>query len=211
MSNFTNLIREILLEHPEGMTPQEIREIIKQSYPEYYGTDSHKRNVEKKHYKDIDHALLAQIYLISRSAGNITADKSQKPIRLSLSPESDTASGLHEEEIDTENLERLEADLGTLYVLGTNLFTKDGDEIIKIGITSGNVNNRIAQLYTTGVPYRFRVITQHETKNYAELEHACHKLLDPFRLNQSREFFSAKCLPHVYQIVSLHKNILNVK
>lgn len=114
---------------------------------------------------------------------------------------------LQDEDIESENLERLEAGIGTLYVLGTSLFTKEGDEIVKIGITSGNVENRIAQLYTTGVPFRFRVITQFETKNYAELEQSIHKLLDPYRLNRSREFFIEKCLPYVEKIVSVHKYI----
>jgi hypothetical protein len=84
-----------------------------------------------------------------------------------------------DEEIDIEDLEKPEAGVGTIYVLGTNLYTKEGKEIIKIGITTGSVGARINQLYTTGVPFRFRVIGQFETKNYYELEQALHRLLDP--------------------------------
>lgn len=204
---FVDLVREILRNHLEGMTPQQIRDTIKINHPDFYGTESHKRNVEKGHYKDLDHALLAQIYVASRTAGDITADKSQKPIRLSISSGTVTEGGLQDEDIETENLERLEADIGTLYVLATDLFTKEGGEIVKIGITTGNVEKRVAQLYTTGVPFRFRVITQFETKNYAELEQSLHKLLDPFRINRSREFFTKKCLPYVEKIISLHKDI----
>jgi hypothetical protein len=112
-----------------------------------------------------------------------------------------------EEAIDIENLERLEAGVGTMYVLGTHLYTKDGQEIIKIGITTGSVEARINQPYTTGVPFRFRVIKTLETKNYDELERALHSLLDPFRINRSREFFTEKCLPHVEQIVAIHEGI----
>ena len=99
---------------------------------------------------------------------------------------------LPDEEIETESLEKLEAGIGRLYVLGTSLYTKDGEEIVKIGITTGTVENRISQLYTTGVPFRFRVMKDIETKNYYELEQSLHKLLDPYRINKSREFFTDK-------------------
>ena len=96
-------------------------------------------------------------------------------------------------------------------MLGTNLYTKDGEEIVKIGITTGNVNDRINQLYTTGVPFRFRLIKEFETKNYYELEQSIHKLLDPYRINQSREFFTAKCLPFVERIAAIHTDIQGMK
>ena len=177
------------------MTPQQIRETIKASYPDFYGTESHRRNVEKGHYKDLDHALLAQIYVASRTAGQIVVDRTQKPIRLTLTPGQGDEVSIPDEEIDTENLERLEAGVGTLYVLGTNMYTKEGDEIVKIGITTGTVESRVNQLYTTGVPFRFRVIKEFETKTYSELEHPIHKLLTPSRITRSREFFPESCLP----------------
>lgn len=205
--SFVDLIRQILRAHPEGMTPQQIRETVKANHPDFYGTEAHRRNVEKGHYKDLDHALLAQIYVASRTGGQISVDKTQKPIRLTLTPGLGDDVSIPDEEIDTENLERLEAGVGTLYVLGTNLYTKEGEENLKIGITTGTVESRITQLYTTGVPFRFRVIKEFETRNYYELEQSIHKLLDPYRINRSREFFTERCLPYVEQIVSIHKNI----
>lgn len=189
------------------MTPQQIRDTIKSNHSDFYGTESHRRNVEKGYYKDLNHALLAQIYVASRNSGQITVDRSQKPIRLTAVPGQVDDVIVPDEEIDTENLERLEAGVGTLYVLGTNLYTRDGAEIIKIGITTGSVEARINQLYTTGVPFRFRVIKEFETKNYYELEQSIHKLLDPYRINRSREFFTEKCLPFVEQVVLIHKEI----
>ena len=205
--SFFELIRQILRAHPEGMTPQQLRDKIKTDHPEYYGTESHRRNVEKGHYKDLDHALLAQIYVASRSAGQIAVDRSQKPIKLTVGSGPVDDNSAIDEEIDTENLEKLEAGVGTMYVLGTHLYTKDGEEIIKIGITTGSVDARINQLYTTGVPFRFRVIKEFETKNYYELEQALHRLLEPYRINRSREFFTDKCLPYVEQIVAIHQDI----
>lgn len=204
---FADLIRKILHEHPEGMTPQQIRDMVKFNHPDFYGTESHRRNVEKGHYKDLDHALLAQIYVASRTGGQIFVDKSQKPIRLSLALGVNQDVSVPDEEIDTENLERLEAGIGRLYVLGTALYTKNGEEIVKIGITTGAVESRITQLYTTGVPFRFRVIKDIETKNYYELEQSLHKLLDPYRINKSREFFTDKCMPYVEKVVAIHNEI----
>src|SRR2546428_6420932 len=106
------------------MTPQQLRDKIKTDYPDYSGTESHCRNVEKGHYKDLDHALLAQIYVASRSAGQITVDRSQKPIILRVVAGSVDDGNVVDEDIDTENFEKLEAGVGTMYVLGTHLYTK---------------------------------------------------------------------------------------
>jgi len=72
-----------------------------------------------------------------------------------------------------------------------------------IGITTGSVEARISQLYTTGVPFRFRIIKTLETTNYDALERALHNLLEPYRINRSREFFTDRCLLHIEQIVAL--------
>lgn len=49
---FIDLIRIILQGRPEGVTPQKIRDIIKEQYPDWYGTEAHQRNVEEGHYKE---------------------------------------------------------------------------------------------------------------------------------------------------------------
>ncbi|MBU2804410.1 GIY-YIG nuclease family protein, partial [Acidithiobacillus ferridurans] len=67
------------------------------------------------------------------------------------------------DDIENEDIERLESGVGTLYILGTNTYTKGGEEIVKIGITTGSVDSRINQLYTTGVPFKFRLIKQYST------------------------------------------------
>lgn len=205
--SFTDVVRAILREHPAGLTPQEIRTIVKDDYPTYYGTESHVRNVESGNYKDLDHALLARIYIACRSASDIFADKSQKPHRMSLETGAEPQELNEPDFIEGEDLEKLAADVGTLYVLGTNLFTSEGVEIIKIGITTGTVEKRIAQLYTTGVPFRFRVISQLETTNYSKLEQALHCLFDKYRINKAREFFTEQCLRHIPDLITIHRNI----
>lgn len=205
--SFTDAVRTILRGHPAGMTPQDIREEIKGRYPAYYGTESHLRNVQNGNYKDVDHAVLAQIYIACRSARDIFADKSHKPYRMSLEPDAEPIELDADDFIEGENLEKLANDVGTLYVLGTNLYMADGIEIIKIGITTGSVDKRIAQLYTTGVPFRFRVISQWETTNYSKLEQALHCLFNRYRINKAREFFTAHCLGHIPDLIEIHRKI----
>ncbi len=84
--SFVELIRQILRDHPEGMTPQQLRDKIKMDHPDYYGTESHRRNVEKGHYKDLDHALLARIYVAAPVPGRLLSTShrsllgSQRPL-----------------------------------------------------------------------------------------------------------------------------------
>lgn len=68
----------------DPITPQEIREVIKKDHPEFYGTQSHIRNVEKGHYRDVDHALLAQIYAAVRTRKHFFCDSNSKPMKISL-------------------------------------------------------------------------------------------------------------------------------
>ncbi|OXS20716.1 GIY-YIG nuclease family protein [Pseudomonas rhodesiae] len=205
--SFTDVVREILRTHPAGLTPQEIKSVVKAQYTAYYGTESHVRNVENGNYKDLDHALLARIYIACRSASDIFADKSQKPYLMSLEANTEAVEPIESDFIEGESLEKLAEDIGTLYVLGTNLYTAEGNEIIKIGITTGAVEKRIAQLYTTGVPFRFRLISQLETTNYSKLEQAVHCLFERFRINKAREFFTDKCLLHFPDLIEIHKKI----
>ena len=75
---------------------------------------------DKGHYNDLDHALLAQIYVVQRNATDIYSDRSQKPMKLSLIGEfSSTSEGEDdiEETLAAENLEKLEKGEGTLYIL----------------------------------------------------------------------------------------------
>lgn len=205
--SFTDVVREILRQHPEGLTPQQIREIVKVEYPQHVGTPSHLKNVAAGNYKDVDHAVLARIYLACRGASDIAADKSRKPHLMTLLADAASVEIKDDNFIEGEDLAKLEADIGTLYVLSTGLYTADQVEIIKIGITTGSVEKRITQLYTTGVPFRFTIVSQLETTNYSKLEQALHCLFDKYRINKSREFFTAHCLKFLPDLVAIHQNI----
>ena len=80
----TDVVKEILDLTKMSLTPQEIREIIKAQYPHFYGTCSHISNVVKGHYKDIDHALLAQIYSTIKQNSSFSCDTSVKPMVITI-------------------------------------------------------------------------------------------------------------------------------
>lgn len=81
---FTKAVREIIKSTSAPVTPQEIRELIKKNYPQYYGTASHVRNVEKGYYKNLDHAVLAQIYSLVRNSNSFFCDRNHEPMKISL-------------------------------------------------------------------------------------------------------------------------------
>lgn len=206
-TSFIDSIRKILSEHPNGLTPQQIREILKDQYPQYVGTESHLKNVAAGNYKDVEHAVLAQIYVACRNATDITADKSRKPHLMTLLADAEAVDIKADDVIEGEDLAKLEDDIGTLYVLSTGLYTANQIGIVKIGVTTGSVEKRINQLYTTGVPFRFTVIKQFETKNYSKLERALHCLFDRYRINKSREFFTEQCLQFIPGLIEIHRMI----
>lgn len=196
---FKDVVTKIVTEHPEGITPPDIQKLIEERHPEFFGTDSHNRNVEKGHYKDLHHALKAQVYGLVRQSDDFYCDKSVRPFLVSL------ATGDMDEVIPEP--ENYESSSGKIYILKTGTFTKSGEEIIKIGHTTQAIEHRISQLYTTGVPFQFSVLKVFEVTDHIELESAIHKLLSRFRLNKSREFFTERAVPYVEKIVEIHNSI----
>lgn len=88
-------IIQILKDYGPSLTPQSIREFIKKDYSFLYNTDAQNRNVKKGHVKDLDHALLSQIYSTVRINKKFLSDTSSKPMKISLS-DADTTSNLSE-------------------------------------------------------------------------------------------------------------------
>lgn len=63
--------------------------------------------------------------------------------------------------------------------------------LVKIGRTSfADANTRIAQLYSTGVPFPFKLEFACKVENPDEVESALHIAFAPNRVNVRREFFS---------------------
>ncbi len=116
-------------------------------------------------------------------------------------------SPINEMDQISPSIEDYEKEEGSVYILKTNTFTKEGKEIIKIGFTTQDIKKRINQLYTTGVPFEFEVHKTYNTRNFIELEQALHKLLAPFKINKSREFFTEDALLFIEKIVEIHRSI----
>ena len=65
--------------------------------------------------------------------------------------------------------------------------------LIKIGITQQDeVDKRLQNLYTTGVPLPFECIWAGEVDNCKEVESIIHNAFSDFRINPKREFFKLK-------------------
>ena len=62
--------------------------------------------------------------------------------------------------------------------------------LVKIGKTTKLPTERARELYTTGVPNEFEVKFAILVDDIDEWEKEIHKLLDEFRVSESREFFS---------------------
>ena len=75
---------------------------------------------------------------------------------------------------------------GTVYVL-TNPAMPD---VVKIGKTTRNVELRLADLYSTGVPLPFECAYAARVKDVDRTEKAFHTAFEPSRVNPRREFFN---------------------
>ncbi len=73
----------------------------------------------------------------------------------------------------------------TVYIL-TNSSMPD---LVKIGKTSGNIQDRMRQLYQTGVPLPFECFYAAEVESYDKVEKALHVAFGDHRENPKREFF----------------------
>jgi hypothetical protein len=66
--------------------------------------------------------------------------------------------------------------------------------IYKIGKTKISPEERAKQLYTTGVPYPFKIEIAKYVTEYHKKEKSFQKILNQYSCNQSREFFETDIL-----------------
>lgn len=127
--SFMDAIKKAIRNSP--LTPQEIREEIKKNYPYLYGTESHHKNVDKGHYQDIPHAVLAQIYSQTKDNRDFFIDKSTKPLTIGLS-----------QKINSSNIgvEKLIENFKLRYHYG--VFYLDREKKIEKALNENNVPNQ---------------------------------------------------------------------
>lgn len=76
---------------------------------------------------------------------------------------------------------------GYVYVLGNSAMPN----VFKVGMTTRTVSERVAELSkSTSIPSPFYTIKAWHSTRAAFLEREIHKLLEPYRLNKGREFFT---------------------
>lgn len=76
--------------------------------------------------------------------------------------------------------------MGEVYVMHNCAFP----QLVKIGLTTVGADARARQLRRTGVPSKFVVLIAYPTQDPVKLEKEIHELLDEFRYEDDREFFS---------------------
>lgn len=80
---------------------------------------------------------------------------------------------------------------GYVYILTNPSFKENW---VKIGMTSKSVEQRVAELDTTGVPLAFEIFAKMRTAQYVRAEKLIHKMIDLLatekRVRKSREFFN---------------------
>jgi hypothetical protein len=89
----------------------------------------------------------------------------------------------------SKNVKPSKPENGILYVLRCTIMK---EEVYKVGWTSGSAEARAEQISSaTGVPTSFVVVDAWEHQDAEALEKNVHMMLDPYRLNDRREFFQA--------------------
>jgi two-component SAPR family response regulator len=95
--------------------------------------------------------------------------------------------------------------VGYIYALYNPSLREYGENhLIKVGMTRNDVQERIDQLYSTGLPEPFKCIYFRKVEHYKKVEKYIHTALRPQRFNESREFF---LLP-IYQTSSLLDSLI---
>ena len=75
---------------------------------------------------------------------------------------------------------------GIVYVLTNPAMPK----MVKIGRTGNDIDTRLSQLYSTGVPLPFECAYAARVADMDAVEKAFHNAFGPYRVNPRREFFS---------------------
>ena len=75
---------------------------------------------------------------------------------------------------------------GIVYLLTNPAMPK----MVKIGRTGNDIDARLSQLYSTGVPLPFECAYAAKVADMDKVEKAFHNAFGPYRVNPKREFFS---------------------
>lgn len=97
---------------------------------------------------------------------------------------------------------------GYVYII-TNPSFREG--LIKLGCTSGTIEDRLRGLQTTGVPLPFELYASLKTKNYKQVEKHMHYVLTALtetRVSENREFYDFP-KDEAYKLLESASNLVN--
>jgi len=198
MITLKEMIIEVLKKSDDPITVKDLTDKLVLEFNEKLEDKKTQFNGDEKKAKQQIYREIHRITLSDDST--FFRDKSVKPLKVGLVEEDEYI----EEELENEDFE---SDEGIVYILATNTFTKDAKEIVKIGKTTQKIEDRIKNLYKTNTVYKYTILKLYTTNSYEKLESGMQKLLNRYRLNASREFFTIDCLEFADEIYEIFKRV----
>lgn len=99
----------------------------------------------------------------------------------------------------------MSAEIGFIYILSSPMY----EACFKVGCSTIDPIERARQLSaSSGVAYPFTVAYQRKLEFPFQVEAAIHRMLDQYRLNDSREFFRLK-LHKIIELVETYEEVRN--
>lgn len=175
-----------------GDTSQDICEKLIDQYPELLAVKTEARNGDKT--RAISQIKAEICEKTNRLEGRLfIIDRTERPYRYSLIVD-DSPGDIDDDIIIDENLTESEIDIGYIYILDTNLYTKDGRSIYKIG-KANDLDKRIKQLDSEqGCYQKHTLLHSYHVERPYKIEHSIHCVLDKGRVNPKKEGFYSNCV-----------------
>ena len=177
-------IKELL---SDGDTAKDVFNKIIANYPEILEKRLKQVSTEKQAMQQLNAQISSVLY---RHEGILfDIDRSTRPYRysfISTKESDDIDEDINDSDI---SIDIEEQDIGYIYIIDTNLYTKDGESIYKIG-KANDIDKRIKQLNSEQGCYEKHTIkhTYRVIRPY-KIEHSIHCLLDKGRVNPKKEGF----------------------
>ena len=121
-------------------------------------------------------------------------DRTERPFRYSFIDHNADEIDDDDDIIISDTVTEEEIDTGYIYILDTNLYTKEGKSIYKIG-KANDIDKRIKQLNSEQGCYQKHILkhSYHVERPY-KIEHSIHCVLDKGRVNPKKEGFYSDCV-----------------
>lgn len=184
MTTQLEMIQDVLV---NGDTNKEIYDKIISKSPEWLEKKIPQFESEKKAIQQLRVQISERLNYYEGTLFEI--DRSSRPFRYSFIDRTEPVDNDDDDIIIDGTQTEEEIDTGYIYILDTNLYTKDNRSIYKIG-KANDLDKRIKQLDNEQGCYQKHTIkyTYHVERPY-KIEHGIHCILDKGRVNPKKEGF----------------------